>query len=763
MNLNLATAAATVTDPVCGMTVDPATAAARTSYKGQEYYFCHPHCLDKFRAEPEKFLASPAGVSEMQPPVADAVGSPGVVEYICPMCPQVLKLQPGPCPQCGMALEPRVTAPVSGRHYSEMTVAFLAAVVLGGPLVINAMVEMFAGRPLYSSKYLEFSVATLLVFGAGFPIFQRALLSFANLRPNMFTLIGLGVFAAWACSFVVLLLAPTTPGTDELHLLRHYWESAAGIVVLTLLGQVLEEKARRRTSSAVRALIGLAPTTARLRMPSGQEEDVPLSRVQVGDVLRVRPGDKVPVDGTIAEGQSAVDESMITGEPLPADKRPGDRVVGGTVNGQGSFLMRAERVGKDTFLAHIADLVEQATRSRAPVQELVDSVSFYFVPTVVIIAVLALPAWWLAHLMLRVDMPGRGIEVLLLPVSILVVACPCALGLATPMALMVGIGQAARRGILIRNAAALETLARADTLVVDKTGTLTIGKPTVQTVDAKNGFTSDDALRLAASVERASEHPLAGAIVKAAKQRGLKIEVVTEFTSAGGLGVRGNVGGRTIVVGNAAYCRQLGLHVDGDGVLIVVDATLAGSITFTDPIRESSAETLRRLHADRLRIVMLTGDRRAAADAVAKQLAIDEVHAELLPKDKQSTVHNFQLAGRVVAMAGDGINDAPALAAADVGIALGTGSGVAMESASIILVAGDLRGIVEARRLSRATRETIRENLVLAVAYNVVAIPLAALGYLHPMWAAVAMSLSSLSVVANSLRLGWRCRAQKMH
>jgi Cu+-exporting ATPase len=640
-----------------------------------------------------------------------------------------------------MALEPRLpTAEATANpELRSMTIRFWIALVLGLPLMVNAMTGAVLTHPLLPHGWWEPIVALVVAGGAGSPLFGRAWASVVNRSPNMFTLIGLGVLASLVGAFIQVALGMADHAA-------HYAESAAGIVVLTLLGQVLELKARDRTSAAIRQLLGLAPTTARLHLPDGREEDVPLDLVQAGDILRVRPGEKVPVDGVLSEGASAVDESMISGEPLPVEKRPGDRVIGATVNGQGTFLMRAEQVGQATVLARIVRLVTEAQRSRAPVQRLVDVVSRWFV-TVVLGIALATCIGWLAA---GADLTGALINA----ISVLVIACPCALGLATPMALMVGIGQGARAGILIRDAETLETLARADTLLIDKTGTLTEGKPLVQSVDPAPGFNADEVLRLAASVERSSEHPLAAAVVQAAQAKGLALDQVRDFHSQPGKGVRGVVQGRTVLAGTLAFLAENQVRdPGGEGIRVGVDGQFAGAIHVADPIRATTPEALRMLRADGLRVVMVTGDRRATAEKVAAQLGIEAVQAEVLPEGKLAIVRELQQQGHRVAMAGDGINDAPALTAADIGLALGTGSDVAIESAGITLVRGDLRGIAAARHLSRATVGTIRQNLGLAFVYNAVSIPVAAFGLLNPMWAAAAMSLSSLSVVGNSLRL----------
>jgi heavy metal translocating P-type ATPase len=726
----------TATDPVCGMTVNPAAAPAQTTYRGQVYYFCNPHCRDKFLTNPEQYLTHPA--SDERAPAAQTADAQGT-EYFCPMDPEVHSDHPGSCPKCGMALEPRVTfaTPAANPELRAMTLRLWLSLVLGLPLIVNSMSGMVLTHPPLPHGIWELLLALLVTVLGGWPILLRGWESVLNRSPNMFTLIGLGVVASLTGAFLQLPSA-----WDHL---GHYAESAASIIILTLVGQVLELRARERTSSAIRALVGLAPKTARLRLPDGHENDVPLELVQPGSILRVRPGDKVPVDGVVTEGKSAVDESMLTGEPLPVEKGPGDHVVGATLNGAGSFLMRAERVGTDTLLAHIVRMVSDALRSRAPLQRLVDQVSRWFVPAVILAAAITFAAWYSFQQDFRLALTNA--------ISVLVIACPCALGLATPMALMVGIGRAARAGILIRDAEALETLAKADTLVVDKTGTLTEGKAAVQSIETAEGFHADQLLRWAASVERASEHPLAAAVVRAAEARGIQLGEVSDFAATAGRGVRGIVDGKVVVVGNSAFLAEHGVHAESTGVLVAVDQQFAGSIGVSDPIRATTADAIHQLHADGLRIVMATGDRRAPAESVATQLGIDEVHAEVQPRDKLAIVQQLQHEGHRVAMAGDGINDAPALAAANIGIALGTGTDVAIESAGITLVRGDLRGIAEARRVSRLTLQTIRQNLVLAFAYNCLSIPVAALGLLNPMWAAAAMSLSSLSVVGNSLRL----------
>jgi Cu+-exporting ATPase len=732
------------------MTVDPASAAGSWDYHGRTYYFCNPHCLHKFKADPQRYLSAPPGAPR-EP--MHAPPPPGAkVEYTCPMHPEVVSDRPGACPICGMALEPRTPLPDAGPdpELLDMTRRFWLALLLGAPVFVLAMGHMIAGRPLLPSHALsnglQAALASVVVLYCGAPFFVRAWMSVVNRSPNMFTLIALGVGTAYVWSFVALA--------------RHeepYFESAAVIIVLVLLGQVLELRARHHTSAAIRRLLGLAPKTARLRLPDGREQDVPLELVQPGDVLRVRPGEKVPVDGVVTEGRSTVDESMISGEPMPVEKAVGAHVIGGTVNGTGSLLMRAERVGADTLLAQIVRLVGEAQRSRAPVQRLVDRVAAVFVPTVLAVAVLTFVAWaaW-----------GDAPRGLTSAVAVLVIACPCALGLATPMAIMVGVGKGAEAGILIRNAEALEALAKADTLVVDKTGTLTEGKPRLMAVVPAEGGSEAEVLRLAAGLERGSEHPLAAAVLRGAEERGVRPADAGDFHSLTGLGVVGTVEGTAALLGNAELLRRNGvepgpllaraeaLRAEGQTVLfLAVEGKPAGLLGVADPVRASTPEAVRLLHAGGLRLVMATGDSRATAEHVARALGIDEVHAEVLPEQKHALVKRLREQGHVVAMAGDGVNDAPALAEADVGVAMGSGTDVAMESADVTLVRSDLRAVAAARRLSRATVAAIRQNLFLAFVYNALSIPIAAVGLLNPMWAAAAMSLSSVSVIANSLRL----------
>ena len=763
--LSLPTLGAGSIDPVCGMTVDPTTAPASATHDGRTYYFCYPGCRQKFVADPERYLSGGPVPHATAP--APAPGER--VEYFCPMDPEVVSDGPGSCPKCGMALEPRAVTADEGPNPEliDMTRRFWAALALSLPLLALAMSHLLpaaTGLPAWvhlhapALNWVQFALATPVVFWCGWPFFARAWTSLVVRSPNMFTLIALGVGAAYLYSAAATVAPWLFP--EEVRYLQ-YFESAAAIVVLVLLGQVLEIRARRSTSAALRRLLGLAPKTARLVGPNGAESDVPLEMVQVGDVVRVRPGEKVPVDGVVTEGRSAVDESMMSGEPIPVEKEPGGRVVGGTVNGTGSLLVRAERVGRDTLLAQIVRLVGEAQRTRAPVQRLVDQVSRVFVPAVLLVGLLTFGFWAAWD-----DSPERLSRALVNAVAVLIIACPCALGLATPMAVMVGTGRGAENGVLFRDAEALEVLHRADTLVVDKTGTLTEGKPRLSAVEPAEGFTADELLRLAAGLERGSEHPLAAAVVRAADEKGLAVPKADEFRSLTGQGVTGRVEGRPVLLGNANLLAEHGVSPEGlraradamraDGQTVIfaaADGKAAGLLAAGDPIRATTPEAIRLLRDDGMRLVMLTGDGRATAEAVARRLGIAEVIAEVLPREKEAAVRRLQEAGRVVAMAGDGVNDAPALARADVGLAMGTGTDVAMESAGVTLVRGDLRALARARRLSRATVRGIRQNLFLAFVYNVLAVPLAAAGLIAPVGASVAMSLSSLSVVANALRL----------
>lgn len=752
-------------DPVCHMKVDPsAPRGGSYAYRDTTYVFCSPKCRDKFIADPQRYLApaATAGVPEVKP---------GTM-WVCPMDPEVRSQKPGACPKCGMALEPEEpSAEAENPELLDMTRRFWTAVVLSVPVAVLSMGGMLFrwSMPMEALGWIELALATPVVFWAGWPLMQRAVASVKNRRPNMFTLIGMGTGVAFFYSLVALVAPtwiPAPPGATH-RMPDLYFEPAAIITALVLLGQVLELRARERTGSAVRALLGLTPTTARRVRADGQDEEVLLEAVQVGDRLRVRPGERVPVDGEVLDGRSAVDESMITGESVPVARGPGDRVTGGTVNGTGSFVMEADHVGQDTVLAQIVRLVSQAQRTRAPVQRLADRVSAIFVPTVIAIAALTFAGWlWLG--------PAPGLpHAVVNAVAVLVIACPCALGLATPMSVMVATGRGASAGVLVRNAEALEKLEKVDTVVVDKTGTLTEGKPTLTAIRAAGGFGEQEVLTLAAALERASEHPLAQAVLAEARRRSATLPGVAGFDSVTGQGVTGRVEGRTVAVGNAALLRAAGvdptsletqaasLRAEGQTVvLIAVDGRAAGVIAVADPVRESTPQALKDLRDEGLRIVMLTGDTRATAEAIARQLGITELEAEVRPEQKAEVVKRLQQEGRSVAMAGDGVNDAPALVQAEVGVAMGSGTDVAVESAAITLLRGDLRGLVRARRLSEATLRNIRQNLFFAFIYNALGIPLAA-GLLYPFFgillspviASAAMSFSSVSVIANSLRL----------
>jgi len=703
------------------------------------------------------------------------VPAPGKAVYTCPMHPEIVRDGPGTCPICGMALEPRTVSleDEPNRELEDMSRRFWVALALTVPLLVVGMAPMggVSLGPLEGrmGRWVELVLATPVVLWGGWPFFVRGWESVVNRRPNMFTLIALGTGVAYVDSVVAVLAPGMFPPSFRDHHgeVGVYFEAAAAIVTLVLLGQVLELQARSRTGAAIKALLRLAPTTARRLRGDGSEEEVPLDRVRPGDRLRVRPGEKVPVDGTVIEGASGVDESMLTGESLPVEKKPGDRVIGGTVNGTGSFVTRAEKVGAETVLARIVAMVSEAQRSRAPIQRLADVVASYFVPAVVVMAVLTFAAWAL------LGPPPRMAYALVNAVAVLIIACPCALGLATPMSIMVGIGRGARAGVLIRSAEALERMEKVDTLVVDKTGTLTEGKPRLQSAVTSSGTDESTLLRLAASLEQGSEHPLAAAIVAGAAERGVRPGPVTDFASRTGRGVTGVVEGRRVALGNRALLDEMGIDLgplaaraealrsEGQGVVFVaVDGRVAGLLGVSDPIKASTPEALRLLRKDGVRVVMVTGDSRTTAEAVARKLGLDDVRAEVLPEQKVEVVAKLQAEGRVVAVAGDGINDAPALARADVGIAMGTGTDVAIEAAAITLVKGDLRGIARARRLSRATMRNIRQNLFFAFVYNALGIPVAA-GVLYPffglllspMIAAAAMSLSSVSVIGNALRL----------
>ncbi len=825
-------------DPVCGMNVDPAMTKNIYAHDGRNYYFCCAGCMEKFKADPKKYLTAipPAKASGLvmlgsaksmpshslpnispgpqlvkpQPAAAHAPGSQGPT-YVCPMCPEVHETKPGACPSCGMALEPDVpvastrveytcpmhpeivrpgpgSCPICGMaleprtvtaaaeenpEVRDMTRRFWISLALTVPLLAIAMVSMV--RPHAFTLFLagaevpwfEFVLATPVVLWGGWPFFQRFWTSLINRSPNMFTLIGMGTGVAYGYSVMATLAPQMFPeslrgmgGYPDV-----YFEAAAAITTLVLLGQVMELRARSRTSAAIRALLDLSPRTARLLNSDGTEMDVPLEQVQPGDRLRVRPGEKVPVDGLLLEGRSSIDESMITGESMPVEKSPDSPVIGATINGTGSFVMRAERVGSETLLARIVQLVGQAQRSRAPIQQLADRVAKWFVPIVVAVAVITFVAW------LLFGPQPRFAHALVNAVAVLIIACPCALGLATPMAIMVGVGRGARAGVLIKNAEALEILEKVDTLVVDKTGTLTEGKPKLVSYGASSQSEMNEVLRLAASLERASEHPFAEAIVRGATERALKLSEPADLLYTPGKGIQGTVDGKKVAVGNMAFMHQVGAAKPGAGIgygkvpgstpiFVAIDEQYAGNVAVADPIKASTAGTINKLRRLGIRIVMLTGDNPQVAGEIAKQLGIDEFEAEVLPEGKLEIVRKLQGQGRVVAMAGDGINDAPALAQADVGIAMGTGTDVAMESGGITLVKGDLTGILRARNLSRATMRNIRQNLFFAFIYNAIGVPIAA-GILYPffglllspIFAAAAMSFSSVSVITNALRL----------
>src|SRR5579883_123250 len=748
-------------DPVCGMRVDPATAKHRADYRGKTYFFCCAGCQAKFTAEPAKYLMPQAPLTAPQ----------GVI-YTCPMHPEVRQVGPGNCPICGMALEPENAAEDAGPNPEliDMTRRFWIGAALAIPLVALDMGGRFVARFISPelSGLLQFALATPVVLWCGLPFLARGWASLRNRSLNMFSLIALGVGAAYLYSLAATFAPRLFPAAvREAGAIALYYEAAAVITVLVLLGQVLELRAREKTGGAIRALLDLAPKTARRLNDDGMDEDVPVAEVQIGDRLRVRPGERVPVDGVVLEGRSAVDESMVSGESMPLDKEVGSMLIGGTINGTGALLMRAEKVGADTMLARIVAMVAAAQRSRAPIQGLADKVSAWFVLGVILAAAATFVAW-----MIFGPAPAFAYA-LVAAVSVVIIACPCALGLATPMAIMVGVGRGATSGILIKNAEALERLEKVDTLVIDKTGTLTEGKPRVVAVVPVEGFDEASLLSLGASLERASEHPLAAAIVAAARQRNLTLRDAADFKSVTGKGVVGAIEGQRAAIGNAALMAEVGVAPDAlesratelrrDGataMFMAIDGRAAGVIAIADPIKATTPAALDALRKDGIRLVMLTGDNRASADAVAARLGIAEVHAEILPEQKQVIVQKLKGEGRTVAMAGDGVNDAPALAAADVGIAMGTGTDVAMESAGVTLVKGDLAGIARARALSRATMRNIRQNLVLAFVYNVLGVPLAA-GVLYPAFglllspvvAAAAMSLSSVSVIGNALRL----------
>jgi Cu+-exporting ATPase len=756
------------------MVVDAQKPAARVEHEGRTFYFCSAQCAQKFRSERLKYLVSESPLS----PRSNTATAATRTEYTCPMHPEIVRDAPGACPICGMALEPRVAGAEeeANPELTDMTRRFWVSAALALPVFFLAMSDFIPGQPaqhlvsMRALAWIELVLATPVVIWGGKPFFERGWASIVNRSPNMFTLIAMGTGTAYLYSVIATLSPNLFPASfrGPSGEVAVYFEAAAVITALVLLGQVLELRARSRTSSAIRALLSLVPKTARILRPDGTEEDLPLERVAPGDRVRVRPGEKVPVDGVVLEGSSAVDESMVTGESIPTEKVVGSRVTAGTVNGTGTFVMRAERVGSDTLLAQIVRLVSEAQRSRAPIAQLADVVSSYFVPGVVLVAAVTFVLW------ASFGPQPRMANALLNAVAVLIIACPCALGLATPMAIMVGTGRGATAGVLIKNAEALELLEKVDTVVVDKTGTLTEGRPRLTVVEAEPGSDEAQLLSLAASLERASEHPLAAAIAGAAKERGLALSPVESFQSLTGKGVTGIVGGRNISLGNHTLFESLGIPPDrrlqdradvlrqqGQTVMfIAVDQRPAGILAVADPIKKSTPEAIARLHREGVRIVMLTGDNPTTAQAVARELGIDSVEAEVLPEQKSEVVRRLQAEGHVVAMAGDGINDAPVLAQAHVGIAMGTGTDVAIESAGIILVKGDLLGIARARRLSRATMRNIRQNLFFALVYNIVGVPVAA-GALYPFFgillspiiASAAMTFSSVSVIGNALRL----------
>lgn len=755
-------------DPICGMKVDPsAPKGGSTVYKGQTYYFCNPKCKAKFETDPEKHLNK----REEPPSAADKEKI-----YTCPMDPEIRQKGPGTCPICGMALEPEEVSLEEevNPELIDFSRRLKVCIAFTIPLLILAMSDLIPGQPVqkalpsWMNAFIQFTLASPVVLWGGLPFFQRGWASVRTRKLNMFTLIAIGTGVAYLYSVVATFFPGLFPEHFRMHgMVAIYYEAAAVIITLVLMGQVLELRARNRTGTAIRALLGLAPKTARKILPDGSEVDIPLEQVKVGDRLRVRPGEKIPVDGKIIEGKSSVDESMITGESLPVEKAPGSSVTGATVNGTGSFIMEATRVGSETLLAQIVKMVAQAQRSRAPIQKLADVVASYFVPAVVLVAIITFIVW------LNFGPEPSLTYAILNSVAVLIIACPCALGLATPMSIMVGVGQGALHGILVKNAEALEEMEKITTLVVDKTGTLTLGKPKLSVVQALPGFEEKEILKLAASLEKASEHPLADAIVEGARSQGIEITEAHDFESMTGLGLKGRVGGKNILIGNERLMTQYSIRADelvktaenlrrtGHGaVLIAVDDKPAGVIAVKDPIKETTKDAIQYFHKNGIEVVMLTGDNRLTADSVASQIGIDRFEADVLPEQKNQYIKTLQAEGKKVAMAGDGINDAPALAQADVGIAMGTGTDVAIESAGLTLVKGDLMGIVRAHRLSKKIMKNIRQNLFFAFIYNTLGVPIAAgilfptFGILlSPMLASLAMSLSSVSVIGNALRL----------
>jgi Cu+-exporting ATPase len=795
----------TVKDPICGMQFAPERAAGKLEYEGKTYYFCNKLCLEKFRLDPVKYLASekPSRMPDTIQIQTKATAS----LYTCPMDPEIRQDSTGACPKCGMALEPLTAEPISRTRYVcpmhpevvsdtpgicsvcgmdlepqtvdlqegespeliAMKFRFWICLFLTFPILLIAMSEMVLNNRLDGSVWLQLALSTPVVLWGGWPFFQRGWASVVNRSLNMFTLIAVGTGAAYIYSVIAALFPGLLPESFRGHhgAPEVYFEASAVIITLVLLGQVLELRARSRTGSAIRALLGLAPKTARIVEDNGSEKDVPLDQVRLGDSLRVRPGEKVPVDGIVVDGVSSIDESMVTGEPMPVEKTKGSKITGGTVNGNGSFIMRAERVGSDTLLAQIVRMVSEAQRSRAPIQRLADRVSSYFVPAVILLAIATFAIWGIA------GPEPRMAYALVNAVAVLIIACPCALGLATPMSIMVGTGRGASAGILIKNAEALELLEKVDTLVVDKTGTLTEGKPQLSSIESAEGWSDTELLRLAASLEQGSEHVLAAAITSAAAKRGIRLSKMSEFRSITGRGIMGVVEGHSIAIGNRLLLEELA--IDGENLLrlaenlrskgqtvmlVLIDRVAAGLLCVSDPIKASAEEAIQNLHRQGIRLVMLTGDSKTTAEIVARRLHIDEIESEVSPRRKSEVIKQLQAQGKIVAMAGDGINDAPALAQAHVGIAMGTGADVAIQSSGITLVQGDLRGVVRARKLSRNTMRNIRENLFFAFVYNALGVPIAGgllypfIGLLlNPMIASAAMTFSSVSVISNALRL----------
>ncbi|MBK8302709.1 MAG: heavy metal translocating P-type ATPase [Chloracidobacterium sp.] len=759
-----ATAGGEFVDPVCGMTVAPETSAGKFDFEGETYYFCSTSCLNKFKQNPASFLQG----KKEEKLEAESKG----VEYTCPMHPEIVQIGPGSCPKCGMALEPKVMTLDDGPdpEYLDMKRRFWISTVLTLPVFALAMGEMLPNYHEYIAPkialWIQFVLATPVILWGGFPFFQRAWASVKNVSPNMFTLIAIGTGAAYLFSLVALFLPELFPASmrnEHTGLISAYFEAAAVITTLVLLGQVLELRARSQTSSAIKELLGLAPETAIVVFDDGTEAEIALKDVQIEASLRVKANEKIPTDGSILEGDTSVDESMVTGESIPVEKTVGDKVIGGTINGRRGFVMKAEKVGSDTLLAQIVRMVGEAQRSRAPIQRLVDVVSAYFVPAVIVVAIVAFAVWLIF---------GSFAYAMVAAVSVLIIACPCALGLATPMSIMVGTGHGARHGVLVKKAEALEILEKVNSIVVDKTGTLTEGKPRLQNVISLDGSAEIEILRLAASLERSSEHPLAEAIIKGAEEKSIELAKVENFESITGKGSTGSIAGKRVLLGNTKLMTDNNIDFAADGkadelrgegqtvMLVAVDGKAAGLVGVADTIKESAKDAISELHRQKIEVVMMTGDNAITADAVAKKLGIDKVFADVLPEQKAEKIKELQASGKIVAMAGDGVNDAPALAQAQVGIAMGTGTDVAMESADITLLKGDLRGILRAKKLSEATMKNIRQNLFFAFIYNLVGVPIAAgvlfpiFGLLlSPMIASAAMTFSSVSVIVNALRL----------